>query len=389
MIARGARRNCLKGGASNVRCGAERCGGRGSLTILASVLVLAGCMSQPPSLSGFATSVQDQALIATLLPQDVSDRTDWARDIQASFTALGMATNQERICAVIAVIEQESGFRVDPVIPDLGAIASREIDRRARSKGLPLLLVHTTLDLKSSDGRTFAARIRAANTEKDLSDIYEDFIRQVPLGPRLFDGWNPIRTRGPMQVNVAFAGRFAAQRPYPYPIKTSLEEELFTRRGSLYFGIAHLLAYDAPYDAYLYRFADYNAGQYASRNAAFQRAVALVVGRAFPADGALLPRERGAVGSTEAALLAIRDRLRLSAAEIHGALESGDQERFEQNTLYQRVFTLAERRAGRSLPRARLPDIKLTGPKLTRALTTQWYAQRVNARFARCERHML
>src|SRR6185437_7856339 len=175
--------------------------------------------------------------------------------------------------------------------PQLGDIASQEIDRRAHSRGLPLVLVHAALDLKSPDGRTFAARIRAAKTEEDLSGIYEDFIRQVPLGQRLFEDANPIRTRGPMQVNVTFARRFAAQRPYPYPIRTSLADELFTRRGSLYFGIAHLLAYDAPYDSYLYRFADYNAGQYASRNAAFQSALALVAGHPLPLDGALLPRD--------------------------------------------------------------------------------------------------
>jgi hypothetical protein len=195
-----------------------------------------------------------------------------------------------------------------------------------------------------------------------------------------------------MQVNVAFARRFAAQQPYPYPIKTSLEEELFTRRGSLYFGIAHLLAYDAPYTAYLYRFADYNAGQYASRNAAFQWAVALAAGLSLPADGALLPtrgRQAVAAGSTEAAVLTLRRNLGLSDSEIHEALESGDQQRFEQSVLYQRVFALADRRAGRALPRERLPDIKLVGPKITRALTTQWYAQRVNTRFASCTRHML
>ena len=374
------------------RLGSQRFRGREFLSILTSALLLGGCMSQPHGLKGSGTSPQGDALISALLPERISDRTGWERDIQMSLTALGLSVNQPHVCAVIAVIQQESGFQVDPVIPDLGTIASQEIDRRAHSQGLPLLLVHAALDLKSSDGRTFAARIRAAKTEKELSDIYEDFIRQIPMGHRLFEDSNPIRTRGPMQVNVAFARRFAAQQPYPYPIRTSLEEELFTRRGSLYFGIAHLLAYDAPYTAYLYRFADYNAGQYASRNAAFQTAVTLAAARSLTADGALLPtrgRQAVAAGSTEAALLTIRRNLGLSDTEIHEALESGDQRRFEQSALYQRVFALAERRADRPLPRARLPDIKLVGPKITRALTTQWYAQRVNTRFASCTRRML
>jgi hypothetical protein len=50
------------------------------------------------------------------------------------------------------------------------------------------------------------------------------------------------------------------------------------------------------------------------------------------------------------------------------------------------VFALAERRSGRYLPRAVVPRIRLHGPKIERALTTDWYAHRVNGRFERCER---
>ena len=219
----------------------------------------------------------------------------------AAFAALAIPPTHENICAVAAVIEQESGFQVDPVVPDLGPIAWREIDKRADRAGIPRMIVHGVLQLKSPNGQSYSERIDHARTEKELSDIFEDFTGSLPLGRTLFASWNPIHTRGPMQVNVAFAEQFAAVRPYPYPVKVSIADEVFTRRGSVYFGTAHLLAYPAAYDRYLYRFADYNAGQYASRNAAFQSALSSASGMPVAPDGALLPHDSDAkgAGSTE------------------------------------------------------------------------------------------
>jgi hypothetical protein len=189
-----------------------------------------------------------------------------------------------------------------------------------------------------------------------------------------------------MQVNVAFAEQFSAATPYPYPVKQSIDDEVFTRRGSLYFGIAHLLDYRAPYPVYLYRFADFNAGQYASRNAAFQNAVSIAAGIPLAADGALLPHDADAnpEGATELAVRTQAARLSLSEAAIHSALTQGRAYSFETTVLYTRVFALAERKAGRSLPRAMVPQIKLAGPKIKRKLTTDWYAHRVDERFKRC-----
>ena len=206
------------------------------------------------------------------------------------------------------------------------------------------------------------------------------------MGQSLFDDKNPIRTRGPMQVNVVYADQYAAVRPYPYPVKASVADEVFTRRGSLYFGIAHLLAYQPPYDDYLYRFADFNAGQYASRNAAFQNAVSRASGMPLATDGALLSHESGAMGlgDTELALRALAGRLNVDESEIHDALEKGKTPEFERTKVYERVFALAERVAKRPLPRAIVPSIKLHGPKISRALTTSWYAHRVDGRFERC-----
>ena len=359
---------------------------------VAAILLFASCAVPGPKFARRVPNpVQLRALINSALPGGLRDRSGWNADIAGAFTKLRLPATRENVCAVVAVIEQESGFRVEPVIPDLGRIALQTIDRRASRAGVPLILVHAALDLKSSNGRSYSERLRAARTEKQLSDIYEDFIGRVPLGRRLFASWNPIRTRGPMQVNVAFAERFEAIKPYPYhDPHRGLRDELFTRRASIYFGVAHLLYYEAPYgDRFLYRFADYNAGQYASRNAAFQRAASLLAGRPLTADGALLaadPRAQGA-GTTQRLLFAIAGKLGLSERAIHDALERGTEQSFERTGLYRRVFMLADRKSGRPLPRAVLPRIRLQGPKIERPLTTAWYARRVNERFDLCLRN--
>jgi hypothetical protein len=353
-----------------------------------SVLQLVSCASPGSRFARHAPNPVDvRAVIDSALPAAVSDRAGWTADIAIGFTKLGLPPTRQNACAVAAVIEQESGFQVDPVIPGLGKLALRTVDERAAHAGVPLALVHAALDLKSTDGRTYRERIRAARSEKQLSDVYEDFIGRVPLGRRLFASWNPIRTRGPMQVNVAFARQFETVKPYPYHASGGdLGDELFTRRASIYFGIAHLLDYQAPYDRYLYRFADYNAGQYASRNAAFQQAASIVAGKPLTADGALLahdPRAKGA-GSTQRLLRAIAGRLDLSDADIQAALEQGTAASFGKTALYRRIFELADRKSGRRLPRAILPRIRLEGPKIVRPLTTGWYARRVNGRFESC-----
>jgi hypothetical protein len=348
------------------------------------IAAMAGCAREPRT-QPTPSAAEGRALIEQKLPRGIADRRGWVEDLYAAFSALEITPTAERICAVVAVTEQESGFQVDPVIPDLGKVAWREIDRRAERAAIPPSLVHEVLALKSSTGRSYAERIEQARTEKELSDVFEDFTGSIPLGRTLFASWNPIRTRGPMQVNIAFATSFAAAHHYPYPVKESIADEVFTRRGSLYFGVAHLLDYSAPYDRYLYRFADFNAGQYASRNAAFQRAVSLVSGLPLDPDGALLPHESGgAPGRTELAVRALGGRLQLDDESLHAALEQGRTQEFERTKLYRGVLTLAERVQGRPWPRAIVPQIELQGPKISRKLTTEWYAQRVDERFKRC-----
>ena len=201
-----------------------------------------------------------RADIARRIPASVSDRDNWAIDIFAAFEALSIRPTPENVCAVIAVTEQESTFQVNPPIPGLPAIARREIDARAARYKIPKLVLNTALGVKSPTGQTYRERLEKVRTEHELSVLFADFIGMVPLGERLFGSLNPVRTGGPMQVSIAYAERHAVDKRYPYPMPGSVRDEVFTRRGGMYFGIAHLLDYPVDYPEMLFRFADFNAG---------------------------------------------------------------------------------------------------------------------------------
>lgn len=349
--------------------------------------LLAGCATDtPPSARPQPRPDDVRAQIVALLPASVADRRGWAVDIYAAFAALGVDPTASNLCAVLAITEQESTFRADPVVPRLAKIASEEIDRRAERAGVPKLLVHGALMLRSGDGRSYSERLDTVKTEKELSDLFVEFIGAVPLGKRLFAGYNPVHTGGPMQVSIDFAQRLANEKPYPYPVSGSVRDEVFSRRGGLYFGIAHLLDYPAGYTQPLYRFADFNAGRYASRNAAFQSAVSVASGVPLALDGDLVKEGTASdkPGETEAAVRSLGARLAMSESAIRRALEQGDSVAFAQSRLVERVYALAEQLERRTLPRAIVPTIKLQSPKITRALTTEWFARRVDERHKRC-----
>ena len=349
---------------------------------LLPALVLAGCATAPPAPSRPPGDVHSE--IVRRMPARVADREGWASDIQAAFSAQKIEPNSENICAVLAVTEQESGYVANPAVANLPKIARGEIDRRAASLHVPRFLVDAALAIRSPDGSSYNDRLQQVRTERDLSEIYEDLIGTVPLGKRLFADLNPVQTGGPMQVGIPFAESNASS--YPYPVEGTIREEVFTRRGGMYFGIAHLLGYQTPYTRKVHRFADYNAGWYASRNAAFQNAVALATGTALALDGDVLnpgaPLDKP--GQTERAVRMLSAELDMDERAIRKALERGDRLDFDDTGLYAKVFALAEARARKPLPRAMIPGIKLESPKITRELTTAWFATRVDERYQRC-----
>lgn len=367
-------------------------------------LVLAGCASEPPKDTRTVVKVPPPPpvthkatvkvvpppepltpleLVGSLLPPGLEDRGGWAADIVAAFEALRIAPNRTNVCAVLAEIEQESSFQSEPVVFGLPRIVRQELEARRQKYGIPQWLMDKSLAMRSPNGKTYNERIDTLRTENDVNDLYQDMISEIPLGKKFLADYNPVRTGGPMQVNVSFASSHAATRRYPFAHDGSLRNTLFTRRGGLYFGIAYLLDYPANYESMRFRFADYNAGRYSSRNAAFQKAVSSLSGTPLRLDGDLLNYRDGVAiedaSRTMQALLAIAPRLNMDRDEIFRNLMLEKSFAFEQSLLYRRVYARAF-----SMPRATIPEIVVRGPKVTRKLTTASYVQKVERRYRNC-----
>jgi hypothetical protein len=78
----------------------------------------------------------------------------------------------------------------------------------------------------------------------------------------------------------------------------------------------------------------------------------------------------------------------MATAGSNRDLDLGKGPTFEQSRLYGRVFVLADRLTGTPAPRAVLPQIPLHSPKLTRKLTSEWFANRVETRYQACLRRL-
>lgn len=346
-------------------------------------LILAGCSAERAApLKEGEKPIDVASVVRAKMPASVKDRDAWAKDLATTFESQSLAPTLENICSVLAVAQQESNYQADPPVPGLSKIAWQEIDKRAARLHIPQFVVHTALKINSTTGKSYSERLDNVKTEKQLSAIFDDLIDRVPLGQTLFGSLNPVHTGGPMQVSIDFAEKHASG--YPWKMDGSVRQEVFSRRGGLWFGTYHLLNYPANYSAPLYRFADFNAGWYASRNAAFQNAVSKASGVKLALDGDLIRYDTREPGKTELAVRKLAGKLDMSEREIRQQLEKGDSLAFEKTALYREVYRLAEQKSGKAQPKEMLPGIQLESPKITRNLTTAWFAKRVDDRRARC-----
>ncbi|HEY0708999.1 MAG TPA: DUF1615 family protein [Polyangia bacterium] len=357
----------------------------------------------PPTLSPPAiAALVDVARESARVP----DREAWGQAVHDALAANQIPSTALPACAVLAVIAQESGFQADPVVPGLAKVVATRIDNLQAKLG-PLgrpIFERVLAGRSPGNPRTFEQRLQTVRTERDLDLVFRDMLafyegnypatfEALTMAGKLFDlgdihALNPITTAGPMQVSVRFAETVARQR---HADLTRVRDELYTRAGGVYYGTAALFAGAPSYPRYLFRFADYNAGPFASRNAAVQEQLTQLTGRRLTLDGDLLAYGKDGdptddVTQSMAALRAFRDthaphlsdrRLRKDALlEKTLALEGTETYRAIKSTYLAKLK--------RPPAYARLPDVVLDSPKLTRKLSTAWFARAVDRRFAKC-----
>jgi len=346
---------------------------------------------------------------ATPLPDHVRDGRAWSEAILNALAANEIPVEPTSACAVIAIIGQESSFQEDPVVPGLARLARARIDRY-KSKLGPIgdpLFARLLAGHAPEDARSFEQRLDHVRTERDVDVLFRDLLAYYEVNhPAMFTAlrWagkivdvgdlaelNPITTAGPMQVSVHFAEQWARAHKGSAATSSGVRDALYTRAGGVYYGTARLLGYPVHYDQPLFRFADYNAGFYSSRNAAVQAQVSQLTKIPLALDGDLLayqkngePRDEDSASSRAVRRFAERFAPRLSERDIRRDLLAEKTLGFEDTETYRAIKAAVQQRAGRPAEYATLPDVTLESPKLSRTLSTAWFARAVDRRYEAC-----
>jgi len=373
---------------------------------LLGLLAAAGCRkAQPPPPAPAAPRSLSMAQVVRLFPEELLDADGWARDLLRAFSLAGIQADTEHVCGAVAILQQESGFQVDPPVPGLAEMVRKRLDELSGKLGPPGKSEVQALlaQRRPGDSRTFAQRLKTLHTERDLDLLFRDMLaaahsrhpvvyRAANVLDAVFrraqlEDLNPVGTAGSMQVGARWVqnhshGQFADA--------DAVRDVLFTRAGGLQWGVLRLWGYAARYPRPLFRFADYNAGEYASRNAAVQRALGRLIGESLAADGDLLAYDahgdpKGEESASLHALLAFaKDVVGLSPGDVRRDVLLEKRAEFEATPTYRALQNAYRARFGLPLSTGELPDLALTSPKLKGDYSTARYARAVNAHFQAC-----
>lgn len=367
-----------------------------------ALLVLASCVTNDPAET--AAPALATVDVARLLPGHVRDRAGWSEDIVAAIRAADREPTVENVCAVVAIVGQESNFDPNPAVTDLPQLVHEGLLKKLSRLG-PLAepaLAALLSGKAPGTEETFAKRVETLRTERDLDRLFRDIANtygdKFPgtfaiasalthiFGKGGLENLNPVTTAGSMQVKVAYARTLD---DFGDLSDAQARERLYTRPGGLRAGVARLLAYPAAYTDIKFRFADYNAGVYASRNAAFQSMLADLTGQKLALDGdVLIYAEDGDAKTTPSktftALRAFGEAHDIWAWTLSRDAHKEKTAAFEETTSWAEVRAAWEAKTGRKAAYAVMPNVALDSPKIQRKRSTAWFAGRVLQRYQSC-----
>lgn len=384
-----------------------------SLSVLALSIGLAACGNGSWWSKDEPTMEAEQ--IKKAIPPRVNKRLSWANDIYDISDQLGIPTTKENVCTIVAVVDQESNFVADPHVPGLGEKAVKEVQDRLEEKfkdklgdgigGTVAGYFQDVLKNQPSPEDNYLSQMRRVQTERELDELYREIFDYMSkhyhvsaltgaaklVGQDIGEKLNPITTLGSMQVHIGYAKDHKRQGGNIAALRT----DMYSQYGGLYYGIHRLMMYPAEYDKPIYRFADYNSGRYSSRNAAFQSMLNDLTPAELGLDGDLLlynkdGSPRSAKSQSETALIAVfaENNVIATPRQIRSDLKKEKDQDFEDTLTYKAVKKLYQEKTGKEPFYAMMPEVVISGPKLSRDYNTNWFATRVDGRYQTCMRRI-
>jgi hypothetical protein len=288
---------------------------------------------------------------------------------------------------VITTVQMESNVRVDP------AVAVRDLEElyilKLKQFRQESTMSAQVLNLSGLDG-LLRAKLRKdtqkgkVRTEGDLDryvrqdlrpwlmkTLRTDFLLPESMARTVAERalGDPVHTIGPMQVSFGKAFNNARKRGEKLASAQEMKRQLLDPETAMYRGIKEgvyllLLSYRhyrplmLPEEAVLYTAADYNGGEFSSRNAAFQERLAALAGRPLSPDGDLLIYRDGKAEATRSLTedyveLALHSEMSPSAVRRDLLLEKGPE--FSESETARRVCVRYQARFKQECKPARLP----------------------------------
>lgn len=347
------------------------------------------------------------------------DPDEWIHDLnEVMFELKTECASDDFLLLVLTAIQMESNVYVDPPVgnANLEQLYSNRLigfqrEHPLQAAALNLSGLDEQLRIKLRKDTRKGKVVTEADLDRYvltdlrpwlLSTLQNDYhlpegLASLVVGSAVPD---PVRTLGPMQVNVEKAYRNAIKRGERVTSAQEMKGWLLDPQTALKRGLkegVYLLdltfrLYSAKAErdkAVLWSGADYNAGEFSSRNAAFQQRVSILARRKLVLDGDLLMYRDGvpdqARSDTESAVLDLLQS-QMTADQIRRDLLLEKEPAFEETRTAQAVCALFRSRRKEPCAPATLPvgaanptAEEKWGRSLTPANYAYGYVKRFNA----------